>query len=46
MLTQQDLNFPDVAAQRQIAVVAHNQLGTPLYAAGMERKALDSPSSG
>ncbi|MDX2644851.1 RICIN domain-containing protein [Streptomyces sp. PA03-1a] len=30
----------DVAAQRQIAVVAHNQLETPLYAASMERKAL------
>ncbi|MFD4611849.1 hypothetical protein ACFWOT_28000 [Streptomyces sp. NPDC058440] len=46
MLAEQGLDFEDVAAKRQVAVVAHNQLETPLYAASMERKALASRSAG
>lgn len=40
LLAAQGLAFEDVAAKRQVAVAAHNQLETPLYAASMERKAL------
>ncbi|MFF2387016.1 hypothetical protein [Streptomyces sp. NPDC058108] len=40
MLAAGNLDFAEVAAARQVAVVAHNQLETPLYAASMERKAL------
>ena len=46
MLAAQGLDFEEVAAKRQVAVVAHNQLETPLYAASMERKALAARSTG
>jgi hypothetical protein len=45
MLAEQGLDFAEVAAKRQVGVVAHNQLETPLYAASMERKALAARSA-
>ncbi|MEY9894310.1 hypothetical protein ABIA31_007996 [Catenulispora sp. MAP5-51] len=46
VLAEQGLDFEEVAAKRQVAVIAHNQLETPLYAASLERKALaEHPAS-